>query len=231
MGGAVVVLVVLAIIGQVVGVPEEEQIQVKPTSEEPSVQGMDDPTRAEDSVVLPLPETDKPEELAPKVAEVLGSADTARFTREQYVETIASAAPEIPNEGKAPTSPEQWAEQVVTTAWKSDPWEDRAKVKTTDTFTPQTVRTADEEEFLDFFAPESKKGTGEAREYLRDQGLVVMEVEGTLLRMVTNPEDGVRKQIDQGTQSWTVAMLCGDGETCKVFLALPGGLDEAREEG
>ncbi|MDN8677473.1 hypothetical protein Q0N25_13885, partial [Staphylococcus aureus] len=64
-----------------------------------------------------------------------------------------------------------------------------------------------------------------------DEGLVVMEVEGTLVRELTDPEDGVRKQDDLGTVTWTVAMLCAEGEDCEVFLTLPGSLAPAEEEG
>ncbi|MGP9582490.1 hypothetical protein [Brachybacterium sp. AOP35-5H-19] len=230
-GVIVLVIAGLAVVGHLSNVPDDERIEVRPTSEEPSVVGADDPTQETNPVVLPLPSTSEPQELAPAVAEVLGSADTARFQEAYYVATIAPAAPEIPNEGKAPTTQQQWAQQVVTTAWQSDPWADRAQYKTTDTFTPQKVTTADTGEFLDFFAPSSAEGSAEAREYLTGEGLVVMEVEGTLLRELTDPGDGLRKQEDMGTVSWTVAMLCSEGEDCTVFLAVPGTLSEATEEG
>lgn len=230
-GVLVLVIAGLAVVGQFSTVPEEERIEVQPTSEEPSAAGVDGPTQEANPVVLPLPSTSEPQELAPAVAEVLGSADTARFQEAYYVATIASAAPEIPNEGKAATTPEQWAQQIVTTAWKSDPWADRAQYKTTDTFTAQKVTTVDTGKFLEYFAPASAEGSAEARDYLTTEGLVVMEVEGTLLRELTDPEDGLRKQKDMGTLSWSVAMLCGEGEDCKVFLAVPGSLDEAAEEG
>lgn len=230
-GVIVLVIAGLAVVGHFSSVPEGERIEVRPTSEEPSVAGADDPTQEANPVVLPLPSTSEPQELAPAVAEVLGSADTARFQEAYYVATIASAAPEIPNEGGDPTTPQQWAQQVVTTAWESDPWVDRAQYKTTDTFTAQKVTTADTGAFLDYFAPSSAEGSDEAREYLSSEGLVVMEVEGTLLRELTDPDDGLRKQQDMGTVSWTVAMLCPEGEDCKVFLAVPGSLEEAAEEG
>lgn len=217
----------LALLGRFSNVPEDERIEVKPTSEEPAVTGMDDPTPEENPVVLPLPATEEPQELAPAVVEVLGSPDTARFDEAFYVATIASAAPEIENEGKDPTKPKQWATQVVSTAWASDPWKDRAKYKTTDTFTAQKVTTGDTQEFRDFFAPDSP----EAREYLEGRGLVVMEVEGTLLRELTDPEDGVRKQADMGKTTWSVAMLCAEGESCQVFLAVPGTFAQAKKEG
>ena len=230
-GAIVLVLIGLAVVGQFSTVPEDERIDVRPTSEEPSVVGLDDPTQEANPVVLPLPSTSEPQELAPAVAEVLGSGDTARFQEAYYVATIASAAPEIPNEGGEPTAPQQWAQQVVTTAWEQDPWADRAQYKTTDTFTAQKVTTADTGAFLDVFAPLSVEGSHEAREYLTGEGLVVMGVQGTLLREVTDPEDGLRKQRDMGTVSWTVAMLCPEGEDCTVFLALPGTLSKAAEEG
>ncbi|HEX7352565.1 hypothetical protein [Brachybacterium sp.] len=230
-GVIVLVIAGLAVVGHFSNVPDDERIEVRPTSEEPSVVGADDPTLEANPVVLPLPSTSEPQELAPAVAEVLGSADTARFQEAYYVATIASAAPEIPNEGEAPTTPQQWAQQVVTTAWEQDPWADRAQYKTTDTFTAQKVTTADNGEFLDVFAPPSAEGSAEAREYLTGEGLVVMEVEGTLLRELTDPADGQRKQKDMGTVSWTVAMLCTEGQDCTVFLALPGSLSEAAEEG
>lgn len=230
-GVIVLVIVGLAVVGQFSTVPEDERIDVRPTSEEPGEVGLDDPTQEANPVVLPLPSTSEPQELAPAVAEVLGGADTVRFQEAYYVATIASAAPEIPNEGGAPTTPEQWAQQVVATAWKSDPWEERAQYKTTDTFTAQKVSTADTGEFLDYFAPPTAQGSAEAREYLTGEGLVVMEVEGTLLRELTDPEDGVRKQEDMGTVSWTVAMLCPEGQDCQVLLAVPGAVAEAAEEG
>lgn len=230
-GVVVLVIAGLAVVGQFSTVPEEERIEVQPTSEEPSVAGADDPTQEANPVVLPLPSTSEPQELAPAVAEVVGSADTARFQEEYYVATIASAAPEIANEGEGPTTPEQWAQQVVTTAWQSDPWADRAQYKTTDTFTAQKVTTAETGEFLDYFAPSTAEGSEQAREFLSSEGLVVMEVEGTLLREFTDPDDGMRKQDDMGTVSWTVAVLCPEGEDCKVFLAVPGILSEAAEEG
>lgn len=227
MGVVAVLMTGLAILGHFSNVPEDERIAVKPTSEEPAVTGLDDPTPEENPVVLPLPDTSKPEELAPAVAEVLGSPDTARFDEPYYVATIASASPEIENEGKAPTTPKEWATQVVATAWESDPWEDRAQYKTTDTFTAQKVTAGDSEEFLNVFAPESP----EAQEYLESQGLVVMEVEGTLLRELTDPDDGVRKQADMGETSWSVAMLCPEKENCQVFLAVPGTFEQAQKEG
>lgn len=230
-GAIVLVLMGLAIVGQFSTVPEDERIDVRPTSEEPSVVGLDDPTQEANPVVLPLPSTREPQELAPAVAEVLGSADTARFQEAYYVATIASAAPEIPNEGAEPTTPQQWAQQVVTTAWKSDPWADRAQYKTSDEFTAQKVMAVETAEFLDYFAPATAQGSEQAREYLTGEGLVVMEVEGVMRRELTDPEDGVRKQQDMGTVTWTVAMLCAEGEDCKVFLAVPGTLEEAAEEG
>lgn len=230
-GVIVLVIAGLAVVGHFSNVQDDERIEVRPTSEEPGVVGADDPTLEANPVVLPLPSTSEPQELAPAVAEVLGSADTARFQEAYYVATIASAAPEIPNEGEAPTTPQQWAQQVVTTAWEQDPWADRAQYKTTDTFTARKVTTAGTGEFLDVFAPPSAEGSEEAREYLTCEGLVVMEVEGTLLRELTDPEDGQRKQKDMGTVTWTVAMLCSDGQDCTVFLALPGSLSEATEEG
>lgn len=217
----------LALLGRFSSVPEDERIQVKPTSEETGVTGLDDPTPEENPVVLPLPDTEEPQKLAPAVAEVLGSPDTARFDEAYYVATIASAAPEIENEGKDPTTPKQWAEQVVSTAWAADPWEDRAEYKTTDTFTAQKVTESDTGEFLDFFAPDSS----EVQEYLEGRGLVVMEVQGTLLRELTDPDDGVRKQADMGETTWSVAMLCAEGEDCQVFLAVPGQFDQAQKEG
>ena len=229
----VMVLVVggLAILGRVSTVPEDERITVRPTSEEPEGTRLNEPTPEENPVVMPLPATDEPQELAASVAQVMGSPDTARFKEEYYVATIASATPEIPNEGAEPTTRQEWAQRMVTTAWESDPWDERAKYKATDTFTAQTVRAVDEESFLEFFAPETAQGSAEAREYLTDEGLVVMEVEGTLVRELTDPEDGVRKQDDLGTVTWTVAMLCDEGEDCEVFLTVPGSLAPAEEEG
>jgi hypothetical protein len=228
-GVVLVMFVVVTVIGRFSSVPEDERIQVAPTSEEPTVDGPNDPEKPDSSVVMALPETNEPQRLATAVAQVVGSPDTARFERGQYVAAIASEAPEIPNEGKDPTTPSQWAEQIVSTAWKQDPWEDRAKYKATDTFTPQTVKTADTAKFLDYFAPESKSGAAEAREYLTDQGLVVMEVHGTVVREVTDPKDQQRKEQDMGEQTWTVAMLCPDKGDCKVFLALSGSVSS--EEG
>lgn len=63
----------LALLGRFSSVPEDERIQVKPTSEETGVTGLDDPTPEENPVVLPLPDTEEPQKLAPAVAEVLGS--------------------------------------------------------------------------------------------------------------------------------------------------------------
>lgn len=226
-GALVLVLAMLAIVGRFSSVPEDERINVQPTSEEPSVSGLDDPEKVENPVVLPLPETSEPQELAPAVAEVVGSPDTARFEPEYYVATIASAAPEIENEGGEPTTSEEWAQQIVDTAWESDPWEDRAEFKATDTFTAQKVRSTGVDSFLEMFAP----GSAEAQEYLKSEGLVVVEVEGELLRELTDPEDGVRKQKDMGTVTWTVAMLCGEGENCEVFLALPGSVEATEQEG
>lgn len=230
-GVVVLVIVGLAVVGQISTVPQDERIVVRPMSEEPSVSGVDEPTQEDDPVVLPLPSTSEPQELAPAVAEVLGSADTARFQQEYYVATMASAAPEIPNEGGAPISSQEWAEQIVTTAWSADPWADRAQYKTTDTFTAQKVTTAENEEFLDYFAPAEAEGSASAREYLTSEGLVVMEVEGTLHRELTDPNDGLRKQSDMGTVRWTVAMLCPEDDDCTVFLAIPGRLGEVAEEG
>ena len=77
----VMVLVVggLAILGRVSTVPEDERITVRPTSEEPEGTRLNEPTPEENPVVMPLPATDAPQELAASVAQVMGSPDTARF--------------------------------------------------------------------------------------------------------------------------------------------------------
>lgn len=56
-GAIVLVLIGLAVGGQFSAVPEDERIDVRPTSEEPSVVGLDDPTQEANPVVLPLPST------------------------------------------------------------------------------------------------------------------------------------------------------------------------------
>ena len=90
----VMVLVIggLAILGRFSTVPEDERITVRPTSEEPEGTRLNEPTPEENPVVMPLPATDEPQELAASVAQVMGSPDTARFKEEYYVATIASAA-------------------------------------------------------------------------------------------------------------------------------------------
>lgn len=226
----VLTMVVLATIGHFANVPEDEQIQVRPsTSAAPTSEGPNDPEQIEDPVILPLPATKEPQELAPAVAQVVGSPDTARYQPEAYVATMASAAVELPSgvAGTEPQTSQDWAETILVTAWASDPWDERAKYKGTDTFTPQKVTQTDPAAFLSLYG-DDKAGV---RDYLTEHGLVVMEVEGLLTREVTDPADGQRKQKDLGTTTWTVAMLCDDGEDCKVFLATPGSLSANSDGG
>lgn len=221
-GVAFLLLVGMAIIGQFSTVPEDERIQVRPTSTD-QVNGPDDPSPEESPLVFSLPNTDEPQELARATAEVVGSADTARFTEQNYVDAITPAAAPI-DDGADSKTAEETAQTVVDTAWSQDPWEDRAKYKASDDFSPQTVRTVDEATFLD-----AAGAPADAREYMTSRGLTVMEVEGQLRREYTDPDSGDRLQQDMGTTYWTVAMLCKPEKPCKVFMALPGSLTQGDE--
>ena len=171
------------------------------------VTGLDDPAPEENPVVLPLR---RPPRSPRSLRRLWQRCWGARIRRASMRRTTWRQSRRRPRRsrtrGRTPTTPKQWAEQVVSTAWASDPWEDRAEYKTTDTFTAQKVTESDTGEFLDFFAPDSS----EVQEYLEGRGLVVMEVQGTLLRELTDPDDGVRKQADMGETTWSVAMLCAE---------------------
>jgi hypothetical protein len=190
--------------------------------------GSDDPEKVENPIIVSLPETDDPVELAPAVAEVVGSPDTARFDEEVYAQSLASVATDVPAlNGDQAYSPGEWSEQITRVAWSADPWADRAKAKGTDEFTAQKVVKKDNSEFLDVFAPESEVGSAEVRDWLEGEGLVTMQVQGALVRQYTN-DDGTRMQADMGTVSFTVALLCPSGGDCRVFMVLPA---ESVEEG
>lgn len=226
----VLAMAVLAAIGQFANVPEDEQIQVRPTtSAAPTAQGVDDPSAVPDPVILPLPATKEPQELAAATASVVGSPDTARYQPEAYVATMATASAELPSgvAGTEAKSSQEWAETILVTAWSSDPWDERAKFKNTDTFTPQTVTKVDPAGLLSLYGDDKAA----VRDYLTEHGLVVMQVDGLLTREATDPADGQRKEKDMGTTSWTVAMLCEEGQGCKVFLVTPGSLAATSDGG
>ncbi|WP_347041997.1 hypothetical protein [Brachybacterium nesterenkovii] len=218
----VALMIGLAIIGRFSNVPEEEKIAVKPSASPSVVQGANDPTPV-DAGIVPLPSTDQPQELAQSVAQVLGSPDTARFTEEDYIATIETAAPEIV-EDTGTTSPREVAESVVKTAWAEDPWADCAQLKGTDKFTATKVTSVDSAVFLEKLVPAGQGSNDKAREYMQSHGLTVMQVDGTLLREWTDQNSGERLQKDAGETSWTIGMLSEPGAPCKVFFAQPGTL-------
>lgn len=229
-GLVVVVFVVLAVVGRFSSVPEAERVEVAPSSSEASdgeVSGADDPDKDENPVIVPLPETDQPQKLAPAVAQVLASEDTAKFEESDYISTLSAVSPEIPAiGGDQAYSSTEWAEQIQQAAWSSDPWGDRAKLKTTDVYTPSKTSAVSSDAFLDSFAPKDGENSDEVRSWLTDHGLTVMEVEGSLARQLTG-DDGDRRQVDMGTVTWQIALLCPDEDdetdSCQVFLGYPTG--------
>lgn len=221
----------LYVVGQFSTVPEKDRIQVQPTATAAStdaptpVEGADDPSREPNPAIIPLAGTTQPQELAKTTAKLLGSMDTARFKEADYVKAVTPQAASI-SDPSGSRSPQQVAETVVKGAWSSDPWDDRAQYKTTDTFTPKRMVALDNAKFLDAVAPKGQGSNDAARKYMLAHHLVVIEVDGSLVRQYTDPKTGQRMQKSFESEPWMIAMLCEPGKECKVFLAIQGKLKE-----